>query len=684
MENITKSIKTLFIIGTVLIVILISGIQSGFGIYQFKNSMEDEVKNNLRHQSGEITNQMSVSLTDAAKYAELLSYNIGAMPQYNTDLILNIINKYISSSQLVNGMGFWFEPDMYEKGTKYYGPYEYKNNGKIETTWEYSNSSYDYFSYDWYKNGLKTTANTAWSEPYEDSVSKVAMITISSPIKKDNSVIGVTTADINLKTLTDYIRNIKIGQTGYAFVISPQGYYLGDKDDNKNLKEKIVDDQNPAVQQLGTEILKSADTFLTESSAFGENSFVIAAPIAETGMHMVLVYPTAEAYQNVNKVMIISIIIFIAVVLLLVSFIIMIFNRKIGRPIEYLMHCAEQIAGGDLSTKINIKSEDEMGRLGKSLSRMTEDLRSVISRVADTSQSAAASSEQLTASSGQSAQAADQVASLVAEIANNASVQTKEVNDTTKTVDQLLARIKKIADNAGHIAEQSANASEKAQNGGQSADKAVLQMNQIAAAVNESSQAVAKLGTRSKEISIIVDAISGIAGQTNLLALNAAIEAARAGEQGKGFAVVAEEVRKLAEQSENEAKKIAQLVGEIQSDTEKAVSVMQSGTQEVQTGAEVVDLAGTAFKEIITSVENVSDQMKEISSEIQKMLSDSGHIAKAFEKIDLNSKELADGTQGISAATQEQLASMEEIASSSQTLAKLAEELKTQIAKFHL
>ncbi|WP_432748996.1 methyl-accepting chemotaxis protein [Pectinatus haikarae] len=565
-----------------------------------------------------------------------------------------------------------------------YGPYVFKNDGKIDVSWDYSNGVDDYFKYDWYKDGVKAKNSGYWSEPYEDAVSKVAMITVSCPIKKDDKIIGVTTVDIDLRAFIDFVRNIKIGQTGYAFVISPQGYYLGDKDDNKNLKEKIVDDQNPAVQQLGTEILKSADTFLTESSAFGENSFVIAAPIAETGMHMVLVYPTAEAYQNVNKVMIISIIIFIAVVLLLVSFIIMIFNRKIGRPIEYLMHCAEQIAGGDLSTKINIKSEDEMGRLGKSLSRMTEDLRSVISRVADTSQSAAASSEQLTASSGQSAQAADQVASLVAEIANNASVQTKEVNDTTKTVDQLLARIKKIADNAGHIAEQSANASEKAQNGGQSADKAVLQMNQIAAAVNESSQAVAKLGTRSKEISIIVDAISGIAGQTNLLALNAAIEAARAGEQGKGFAVVAEEVRKLAEQSENEAKKIAQLVGEIQSDTEKAVSVMQSGTQEVQTGAEVVDLAGTAFKEIITSVENVSDQMKEISSEIQKMLSDSGHIAKAFEKIDLNSKELADGTQGISAATQEQLASMEEIASSSQTLAKLAEELKTQIAKFRL
>lgn len=142
------------------------------------------------------------------------------------------------------------------------------------------------------------------------------------------------------------------------------------------------------------------------------------------------------------------------------------------------------------------------------------------------------------------------------------------------------------------------------------------------------------MGERSKEIGQIVDTISGIAGQTNLLALNAAIEAARAGEQGRGFAVVAEEVRKLAEQSQEAAKKIAELIGEIQGDTDKAVIAMNEGTREVKTGAEVVNVAGAAFREIAEMVTQVSGQVKEISAALQQMASGSRQVASSVKKID--------------------------------------------------
>ena len=182
----------------------------------------------------------------------------------------------------------------------------------------------------------------------------------------------------------------------------------------------------------------------------------------------------------------------------------------------------------------------------------------------------------------------------------------------------------------------------------------------------------------------VVSFIKNIAGQTNLLGLNAAIEAARVGEQGRGFAVVAEEVRKLAEQSQEATKQISELIGGIQGDTEQAVAAMDNGTREVKLGAEVVNTAGQAFHEIVTLVEQVSDQVREVSSTIEQMAIGSQQIVESVNRIDHLSKEAAGQAQTVSAATEEQSASMEEIASSSQSLAQLALELRDAVGKFRV
>jgi len=195
---------------------------------------------------------------------------------------------------------------------------------------------------------------------------------------------------------------------------------------------------------------------------------------------------------------------------------------------------------------------------------------------------------------------------------------------------------------------------------------------------------VARLGERSKEIGQIIDTIAGIAGQTNLLALNAAIEAARAGEQGRGFAVVAEEVRKLAEQSQEAAKQIGTLITEIKDETDKAVAAMNEGTREVKTGAAAVNAAGQTFSEIAAMVTEVSAQVREISQAIEQMSGVSQNIVTAVQKIDTLSKNAATEAETVSAATEEQSASMQEIASSSQALAKMAQEMQGTIRQFRI
>ena len=360
-------------------------------------------------------------------------------------------------------------------------------------------------------------------------------------------------------------------------------------------------------------------------------------------------------------------------------------TKMITKPLTAMILVCKEFAAGDFRDKPRkFTGKDEMGQLGDALAHMRDSLRIVFKQVNESSEQVAASSEELTASAEQSAQAANQVAESISEVAIGAEKQVNAINETSAVVERMSASIQQVAINTDLVANKSAQAAETSKTGGMSVEKAVNQMSKIEQTVNNSAQVVTTLGERSKEIGQIVDTISGIAGQTNLLALNAAIEAARAGEQGRGFAVVADEVRKLAEQSHDAAKKISTLINEIQGDTDKAVIAMSEGTREVKIGTEVVTTAGHAFREIANLVTEVSNQVKEISAAIQQMSNGSQQIVTSVQQIDEQSKKTSGEAQTVSAATEEQSASMEEIASSSQALANLAMDLREAVSKFQI
>ncbi|NCB77861.1 MAG: methyl-accepting chemotaxis protein [Negativicutes bacterium] len=269
-------------------------------------------------------------------------------------------------------------------------------------------------------------------------------------------------------------------------------------------------------------------------------------------------------------------------------------------------------------------------------------------------------------------------------VAQGAVSQTHAIDTTSATVQTLSAGLEEAAASAQEVTEKSVQASQTANEGGKTVVQAVSQMKHIQETVTFSAQVVDKLGESSQEIGQIVDAISGIAAQTNLLALNAAIEAARAGEQGRGFAVVAEEVRHLAEQSQDAAKKITGLISEIQRDTAKAVAAMENGTKEVEIGVDVVTSAGNAFQNIEVIVGHVAEQMQEMSTVIEHMAQGSQQIVTAVAEIDSLSKKASSEAENVAAITEEQSASSEEIASSSQSLAHMAQDMQLAINQFKL
>ncbi|BBA69564.1 methyl-accepting chemotaxis protein [Geobacter sulfurreducens] len=331
---------------------------------------------------------------------------------------------------------------------------------------------------------------------------------------------------------------------------------------------------------------------------------------------------------------------------------------RISRPLAQLVDVARDLAegDGDLTRKLDVSSQDEVGEACRWINVFIEKLRGIIARVADTTHQLAAASAQVNVSAEQIATGAEEVASQASTVATAG--------------EEMASTSHEIAQNCALAADGARRASDSATAGAGVVAQTVAVMDRIASRVKASAQTVESLGSRGDQIGEIVGTIQDIADQTNLLALNAAIEAARAGEQGRGFAVVADEVRALAERTTKATKEIAGMIRAIQQETRTAVGSMEEGVRDVETGTAEAARSGEALREILDQINDVSLQVNQ--------------IATAAEEQTATTSEISTNMQQITGVVQDTSRGAHESAAAANRLNGLAQELQRLVGQFRL
>ncbi|WP_144175368.1 methyl-accepting chemotaxis protein [Pseudomonas sp. Kh13] len=331
-------------------------------------------------------------------------------------------------------------------------------------------------------------------------------------------------------------------------------------------------------------------------------------------------------------------------------------TRQIIIPLRQTLRAAERVASGDLSQNLQVDRRDELGQLQASMQRMTQGLRELIGGIGDGVTQIASAAEQLSAVTEQTSAGV-----------NNQKVETDQV---ATAMNQMTATVHEVARNAEQASEAALMADQQAREGDRVVGEAVAQIERLAGEVVNSSEAMNQLKAESDKIGSVLDVIKSVAQQTNLLALNAAIEAARAGEAGRGFAVVADEVRSLAQRTQQSTEEIEELIAGLQSGTQRVASVMDSSRQLTDSSVELTRRAGSSLETITRTVSSIQAMNQQIATAAEEQTA----VAEEINRSVMNVRDISDQTSAAS----------EETASSSVELARLGTHLQGLVGRFRL
>ncbi|MCS6239811.1 methyl-accepting chemotaxis protein [Shewanella baltica] len=511
-------------------------------------------------------------------------------------------------------------------------------------------TGYDPRSRPWYQQAI-SARGPILTKPYVDVAYNILVVTMAQPTAQ-----GVVGGDLSIASLVDGVNRMKLPANGYAIMMHKDGTVIAYKDQAKTMKP-IGEIDNDLNRNLPEQSRASGTLLPMYFENEGRDKLVWSVDIPNTDWELVLVLDKETLEAPLSSLLLTQLGLSALVLLLSVLAISWLVGMLLG-PLSRVSQALARIAdgNGDLTQRISVDTQDEVGVLADSFNRFVGSQHQLISHIRQLANELDADAERSLATTQTS----------VTELQR----QQQEVAMVATAVTEMASATNEIAANAENTATAAQQSAASSLQGKELVNKTRNSINSLADEVTQATDVIADLSRHAQSISSILATIQGIAEQTNLLALNAAIEAARAGEQGRGFAVVADEVRVLSRRTQDSTQEVHTTIETLQRTTARAVSLMESSQALAGHSVEDANAAAKALEEITQAVNVISDMAGQIATAAEEQTQVTGEITQ-------NTVAIKDVTDEITASAMADLAQ-------ARGLKARANDLNAQVATFIL